>query len=127
LRQGADINNTSGYFNYPPLISAITNGVSNELIEEFLNNEKLNINATDNSGKTALHEAVAFKRNDLIEQIIAHGAQINAEDNNGSTPLNCAEDEFRPNEEAADILLKHGAQKNDIQLIIKPMAKKKKK
>ena len=55
---------------------------------------------------TALHQAAANGRKEMAEQLIAAGAEVNAKDKNGRTPLNWAI-QFKDTE-IADRLRKHG-------------------
>lgn len=45
------------------------------------------INVRDIKGRTALHNAVAYARPQVVELYLDHGAEINAKDNEGLTPL----------------------------------------
>ena len=53
-------------------------------------------------GLTPLHQAAQFGRKKIIELLIAQGADVNAKDNFGRTPLDCALGG------TADLLRKHG-------------------
>ena len=53
-------------------------------------------------GLTPLHQAAQFGRKKIIELLIAQGADMNAKDNFGRTPLDCALGG------TADLLRKHG-------------------
>ena len=54
------------------------------------------------AGTTPLHHAAQFGRKKIIELLIAQGADVNAKDNFGSTPLDWAV------HKSADLLRKHG-------------------
>ena len=51
---------------------------------------------------TPLHETARSGRKEVVELLIAKGADVNAKDVDGKTPLNSAEGE------TADLLRKHG-------------------
>jgi ankyrin repeat protein len=48
------------------------------------------VNAHDNRGQTALHGAALFGYDDVIKDLMAHNADINAKDLKGMTPLDSA-------------------------------------
>lgn len=99
--------------------------VSSPEIAEFILKNNIDINTRDNNGMTPLHYAVEctcinqfshlYTRKgkdyrimvDMIKFLIAHGADVNARDNNGVQPLDCAE----PTN--TDLLEKHGAKKSN--------------
>jgi len=58
----------------------------------------------DQTGRTPLHLAVEFRvHKEIVELLIAEGADVNAKTNDGWTPLDLADDK-----ETADLLRKHG-------------------
>lgn len=61
------------------------------------------INQGDHYGRTALHLAVLTARLDMAETLISKGAVVNAQDEDGETPLHLAENVF-----ATEFLLKKG-------------------
>jgi len=74
----------------------------------YLLSSGLDINATYYGSDTRLHRAVRDKEYRIMQFLLAHGADVNAhEGENGFTPLFLCEDS-----EAADILLKAGADIN---------------
>ena len=58
------------------------------------------MNAKCNVGWTPLHNA---QGNEILELLIAEGADVNAEDVEGKTPL-----DYTPFQKQADLLRKHG-------------------
>ena len=61
------------------------------------------MNTKDNRGKTSLHRAAEKGHKEIAELLIAAGADLNAKDDDGTTPLDMADDK-----EIADLLRKHG-------------------
>jgi ankyrin repeat protein len=57
-------------------------------------------------GRTPLHEAARNGDRDTMKLLLDRGANVNAKDEAGDTPLDCAEDS-----EKKDLLRKHGAKK----------------
>ncbi|MDH5680370.1 MAG: ankyrin repeat domain-containing protein [Spirochaetota bacterium] len=55
-------------------------------------------------GWTALHQAADGSRNDIVKLLISRGANVNAQWDEGKTPLNMAS-----NQGIKDLLIKHGA------------------
>ena len=55
---------------------------------------------------TPLHEATGAGHKEVVELLIAEGADVNAKNEDGRTPLDWAVDEDQP--ETADLLRKHG-------------------
>jgi ankyrin repeat protein len=62
---------------------------------------------TQDFGFTPLHDAVLYGHKDMAELLLAYGADVNAMDNTGSTPLCEA-----ANKDVAELLLAHGADVN---------------
>ena len=80
-------------------------------LTEWLISEETDVNAKDEFGCTLLHDAVRTKKTDAINILLKHGADINAQDNNGNTPLFTAI-RRSANSKVIDILLKHNADVN---------------
>ena len=64
------------------------------------------MNAKSNRGYTPLHEASKNEKNEILELLIAKGADVNAKDDDGDTPLDYAH--RRVYTEVAALLRKHG-------------------
>ena len=68
------------------------------------------VNAKDEFGRTPLHDATFYGHKEIVELLIAKGADVNAktsdEDNTPLTPLDGAIEENHT--EIADLLRKHG-------------------
>ncbi len=60
----------------------------------------------DEKGKTPLHYAAFRDRKEIVELLIAKGADLNAKDEDGRTPLDWAISRKHP--ELTDLLRKHG-------------------
>ena len=60
----------------------------------------------DGRGHTPLHRAAQKSRKEIVELLIAKGADVNAKDNQGITPLDSAIQFNHP--ETANLLRKHG-------------------
>ena len=64
------------------------------------------MNVKDGSKWTPLHEAAKAGRTEVAELLIAEGANVNAKNKNGDTPLDWAI--INDETETADLLRKHG-------------------
>ncbi|MDB4342093.1 ankyrin repeat domain-containing protein [bacterium] len=64
------------------------------------------VNAADENGWTALHQAAFKGRKEIAELLITKGADVNAKDEDGGTPLDVAI-KYKQTE-TADLLRKHG-------------------
>ncbi|MGB5013267.1 MAG: ankyrin repeat domain-containing protein, partial [Pyrinomonadaceae bacterium] len=65
------------------------------------------IKTPSNNQWTLLHNAVSYSNKEAVELLIAKGADINAKNKDGKTPLQLAIDS--KNKEIAELLKKHGA------------------
>ncbi len=87
--QTAEILNVdfSDQANKTPLMLAVIN--NNQKTIQNLINTRVNINARDSSGFTALHYAITRENPniDVINLLITNGAQVNSPDTRGTTPL----------------------------------------
>ena len=66
----------------------------------------MRVNAKNKNRWTALHEAAFEGRKETVELLIAKGADLNAKDDDGKTPLDLTIKRKRT--KAADLLRKHG-------------------
>ncbi|MFZ4767540.1 MAG: ankyrin repeat domain-containing protein [Roseimicrobium sp.] len=85
LARGANPNPARGRV---PLISASVTG--NVRVIECLIEYGSNVNARNDDGTTALHNAVFFRKKDVVRQLIQAGASCSIEDRNGQTPMDIA-------------------------------------
>lgn len=74
------------------LITASKVHAPSDVIKSILKSKltKLDINARDNQGATALHYACLYGRLDLVKELIKRGANQNIVDNEGRTPIDWA-------------------------------------
>lgn len=72
-----------------------------------------NINASDNSGKTALMYAADSNNDDIIRLLLEKGANVNAADNNGKTALMFAADNWN-GDSVVRLLIRGGARVNEV-------------
>ena len=74
------------------LINALTFSY-NEVVDYLLDYNHANIEDKDEKGQTALHVAAIYNK-DKIDYLIGKGADVNAKDNSGNTPLITAAKEY---------------------------------
>ena len=72
---------------------------------EFVKSTGLDVNAKDDVGEPALHHAASQGHKEIVELLIAKGADVNAK-GSGTTPLDLAI--INGETEIADLLRKHG-------------------
>lgn len=94
-----------------PLVAAATHGETS-MVEYLLSCEELQVDATDNSGRTALHAAVLQCEQGIISMLLMAGANPRTCDHLLSTPLMSAA--VRGSESVIESLLSHGADVNVI-------------
>ena len=106
LAQGADVNSGSGY--------ALDHAVANDhaAAVQFLLDNGADVNQRDGLEETVLHSAAFETNNEIVGLLLAAGADVNATDESGDTPLyflTMTESSRRNRERCAQLLLSHGA------------------
>jgi ankyrin repeat protein len=98
------------------IIKAAKSGASAR-VEELLRQDAALISAKDSDGSTPLHCATWKGHANVVEVLLANGAEVNAHNNNehwGTTPLHAA---AHGNQKAiAELLIAHGADIHAINL-----------
>lgn len=106
LAAGADVL-IENKMHHNPLDEALLR--DNEPIAKLLV-EALDPDTRDRSGQTLLHRAIRRRNVKMVKLLIEHGADVNAKDAQGDTPLDVAVNYIR-NKEIVDLLMSKGAQK----------------
>ncbi|ORX45751.1 ankyrin [Piromyces finnis] len=58
-----------------------------DIVQEFLNNQSLNVNIRNNAGNSALHISAFNNHQDIVRQLLFHHADINLKNGEGNTAL----------------------------------------
>ena len=85
LAEGGDPNRVSS--NGEPLLYVATGSRGGIEVMRRLLIGGANIQATNNSGRTALHNAAGWCHVEMVEELLAAGADSAATDNDGNTPV----------------------------------------
>jgi ankyrin repeat protein len=94
---------------FNPLEEALLRG--NQTIANLLV-ETIDLKARDDSGNTLLHHAIRRYDVKMVKLLIEHGADIDAKDGQGNTPLDVAIN-YMHNKEIIDLLIAKGAHKTE--------------
>lgn len=89
LKYGADVNTPCTDDNDTLLKEIVWYDKAPKMFEYLVS--KVDINATNSAGRTALHDAVIRDREAMLVELIKHGGDMNKESNNGSTPMDLLE------------------------------------
>lgn len=65
-----------------------------DMVRYLVSDLKANIELEDQDGQTALHYAVSCGHVDIVKFLIEHGANVKAEDGEGNTPIDMADDKI---------------------------------
>jgi len=90
LEKGADPN-ASGWNGNIGLHIAAWKG-REEVVDVFLRDTRVDVNTKNSYGFTALHLAALAESYSIVQKLLQHGADVNSQDNDGSTPLHFAID-----------------------------------
>jgi ankyrin repeat protein len=105
LSRGAEVDrkDSSGM---TPLLWAASRGADHKgpACFELLLEKGASLEATDNRGDTALHLAVSYGNESMVESLLKHGINVNAKNQKGDTPLKLAK---KP--KIVELLKQHGA------------------
>ena len=109
LARGANPNERQD--GYPLLFRVITKTSNPDILAAFLK-AKADVNAANSGDYTALHLAAIYGRKDLVEMLLAAGADPNLRTKEGKTPLDYAKDLGAKGTEIVTLLRSQGALDN---------------
>ncbi|OHB65020.1 MAG: hypothetical protein A2Y76_09445 [Planctomycetes bacterium RBG_13_60_9] len=116
IAAGADVNANTRNGTPLHLAARAGKGVDDETVVQIMKkllDHSADVHATDKqSGCTPLHIASQKGRAEAARLLIAAGADVNAKDNQGRTPLSYAEGRYECRK-VAELLRKHGAKEED--------------
>ena len=90
----------------PPLHMAAQTGLLVEVKQLIIGGHDVN-QRDEKYGFTPLHQAVFFGHQDIVEYLIAHGADVDAKNSAGSSPLYLAKG--KGHQSIVELLTQHGA------------------
>ena len=88
VQDGADVNERGGDYNKTPLLIAAVRGAA-DISEWLLQQPGIDIDCSDNHGRTAMHLACGYGSVEVLRVLLAAQSQgsVNKRDNQGCTPL----------------------------------------
>jgi len=105
-----DINGTDNMGTTPLQIALMRKALVIARLPELLIDKGADVNAKNNDGNTALHEAARFGYLEIVRKILDKGADVNMENNDGFTPLHSASASGFV--KVAELLIEKGAKVN---------------
>ncbi len=113
ISKGANVNGKDKYGNNTLLALVKSSRIKDESarlkLAKFLISKGADVNMPNIYEETALHKVVYDKQKEMTKFLLDNGANINAIDNSGNTPL----DETYSNEDMKQFLLSYGAKSGD--------------
>ncbi|CAH1781333.1 unnamed protein product [Owenia fusiformis] len=88
LKSGGDINETSAFSGYTPLMIAVVNN-SQSMVNTLLCHG-VNLETVDREGHTALHLAIIYNQVEIAKLLISKQSNLNVQSRVGLTPLHLA-------------------------------------
>ena len=108
VQYGANVNHANALSGRSILHDAIGREGHRLIIQELLK-AKADVNFADNIGDTPLHQAVINGQLDLVEELIAYGAEVERPNKEGKTALDLVTDKLIPTEMPASDALEISA------------------
>lgn len=111
IDKGADVNSRDEDGTTTLMHALLAENVDRKIVE-LLVEKGVDINARDpKQGWTALHLAARDGHSDIVRFLLENGAEVDARDIFGNTPLGKAVMNYKGNNEVIHLLLAHGADK----------------
>lgn len=83
-----------------------------DAINKILKDHPQCLNATDDTGRTPLHQALLYGKHKVVSLLLSYGANVNAPDKDGYTPLHEAVCDSHIQKTSVDALIRAGANVN---------------
>ncbi|OJW71078.1 MAG: hypothetical protein BGO68_05455 [Candidatus Amoebophilus sp. 36-38] len=94
----------------PPIQKAVSLGNLDKVLELLKNGLDVNEHSDSKDRYTALHYAVIYNQSNIVQALLANGADVHVVDNEGNTPLHFAAK--RSHKEVVALLIEKGANVN---------------